>query len=60
MDINRLRQIYEKHGADKLIEFILHKDEMIEGLQKRLEGVSYVGSLYIGEKNYSFYVKENV
>lgn len=59
MTPERLRQIFEKHGVDKLIEFILRKDDMINCLEKRLEGLEYLGTLNIKDENYSFYIKEN-
>lgn len=59
MNKDRLKQIYKLHGIDKIIEITLKKDEMIEGLEKRLEGLEYVGRLNIGDKNYCFYVKED-
>jgi len=59
MNKDRLQQIYELHGVDRLIEIILKNNEMIEGLQNRLKGLQYLGRFMIGGKNYSFYVRED-
>jgi len=59
MNKDRLQQIYKLHGVDRLIEIILKNNEMIEGLQKRLEGLQYLGRFMIDGKNYSLYVRKN-
>jgi len=59
MNKDRLQQIYKLHGVDRLIEIILKNNEMIEGLEKRLEGLQYLGRFTIDYKNYSFYVRED-
>ena len=59
MNKDRLKQIYKLHGVDRLIEIILKNDEMIECLEKRLEGLQYLGKFMIDGKNYSLYVRED-
>jgi len=59
MNKDRLQQIYKLHGVDRLIEIILKNNEMIEGLEKRLEGLQYLGRFMIDGKNYSLYVRKN-
>ena len=58
MDANRLKKVYEKHGIDEIIEIMLRKNDTIEGYKKQLEELSYAGKLYIGNKNYSVYLRE--
>jgi ADP-dependent phosphofructokinase/glucokinase len=58
MDANRLKQIYKLHGADRLIENILRNNDVIEGLQKRLEGLQYLGRFNLNGRDYSFYVRQ--
>jgi hypothetical protein len=58
MNKDRLEQIYKVDGIDTIIKICLKKDEMIEGLQKMLEGQHYAGQLWIGDKNYNIYIKE--
>ena len=59
MDANRLKQIYKLHGIDRIIEIILRKDDYTAGLEKRLEGLQYLGRFMIDGKNYSLYVRKD-
>jgi len=59
MDANRLKQIYKLHGIDRIIEIILRKDDYTAGLEKRLEGLQYLGRFMIDGKNYSMYLRED-
>jgi len=49
----------QKFSKEKLIEFILYKDERIEQLENRVKNLKYIGRLYIDCKPYSFYIKKD-
>jgi hypothetical protein len=51
----RLLKLY---NADKLADMIVKKDEIIASLMERLSKLEYVGNLFIKDKKYSFYIKE--
>jgi hypothetical protein len=49
----------EKFEKSELIGFILKKDQMIEGLTKRQEGLEYVGRVFIKDRFYALYIRED-
>mgnify|MGYP001045996190 FL=1 len=53
------RERLEKLDKEKLIGLILDKDETIEHLMKRLEGLEYQGRLYMKGEWYNFYVRRD-
>ena len=48
----------EKFDKKTLIGFILKKDEMIENLESRRAGLEYVGRIYLKDRFYGLYIRE--
>lgn len=48
-----------KFDREKLIEFIVRKDEEIASLKSRYENLKYIGRLTINAKWYAFYIRED-
>jgi hypothetical protein len=56
MNPNRLEKLDKK----TLIGFILKKDEMIAHLESRQKGLEYVGRIFLKDRFYGLYIREEV
>ncbi len=55
MNKERLLQLFDK---EKLAEIIVKKDIEIERLKERNKDLEYVGKVFINDKYYLFYIRE--